>query len=151
MTTFLADGTLDPRTQHRESPDITGIPWVVPGEVMREEPIARSDPDDLAGRVEVLMERAVKWTTQIRDLGEEAYILQEPIQIVVEEYRDESVVARFPEVEAFGEGHSEPEALANLKLAILDLYDELAEAKAPTLGREPRAWWRVLGRLISVA
>jgi len=122
---------------------------VTPGAELEEEQIAQSDLGELVGRVEVLMERPTKWTTQIRDLGEEGYTLQEPIQILIEEYRDESVVARFPEVEAFGEGYSEPEAIVSLKLAILDLYDELSKAKPENLGRHPRMWWRVLSNLIS--
>ena len=93
------------------------------------------------------MERPIKWTAQIRDLGEEGYTLREPVQIVIEEYRDESVIARFPEVEAFGQSYSESEAIANLKIAILDLYDELVELE--NLGKEPQMWRRVLNRLIS--
>jgi hypothetical protein len=113
------------------------------------EQVTQSDLGELIGRVQAMLDRPAKWTTQIRDLGEQGYTLLEPIQVVIEEYRDESVIARFPEVEAFGEGRSEPEAIANLKLAILDLYDELAEAEPASLGKVPQAWQRVLKRLVS--
>ena len=98
-------------------------------------------------QIENLLERPVKWTTQLRDLGDPDYFLTEPIQIVIEEFLDDSVIARFPEVGAFGEGYSEAESLQNLKNAILDLYDELISANPDTLGDEPKMWLRVLNRL----
>ena len=148
MTVFSTNRTLDPRTKDSEVSVTTGgLPWVVAPEVSRDGEIAQSSLDELSGGVEILMERPIKWTAQIRDLGEEGYTLREPVQIVIEEYRDESVIARFPEVEAFGQGYSESEAIANLKIAILDLYDELVELE--NLGKEPQMWRRVLNRLIS--
>ena len=151
MTVFSMDRTRDPRTKDREAYSRTGglFNWVVASEASEEEEIAQSSLDELSGGVEILMERPIKWTAQIRDLGEEGYMLLEPVQITIEEYRDESVIARFPEVEVFGEGYSESEAIANLKIAILDLYDELGEVGLENLGKEPHMWWRVLNRLVS--
>jgi len=111
--------------------------------------LAPSDLHKLTENVGFLLVRPVKWTTQIRDLGDEAYVLLEPVQIVIEEYPDDSVVARFPEVEAFGEGETEPVAIMNLKIAILDLYDEMMEAPADELGKAPKMWRRILDRIIA--
>ena len=99
-------------------------------------------------QIESLLERPLKWSAQIRDLGDPAYTLTAPIQIVMEEYLDDSVVARWPEVSAFGVGHSQAESLRNLKDAILDMYDELTELAPSALGKEAAMWQRILKRSI---
>jgi hypothetical protein len=108
----------------------------------------RSDISELSAKVETLLNRPNKWNAQIRDLGEEGYLLRESIQIVIEEYSDESVIARFPEIDVFGEGQNESEAISNLKLAILDIYDELVISDPNSLGRIPQMWLRILNQLI---
>ena len=97
-------------------------------------------------------DRPVKHNIQIRDLGEKGYSLIEPILITIEEYAsEENVIACFPEVEVFGEGATEIEAIINLKLAILDLYDELDEIPEENLGYVPLSWSRILNNLIRKA
>lgn len=95
-------------------------------------------------------DRPLKYNSQIRDLGDESYKLTESILISIEEYPgDDTVIASFPEVEAFGEGVTETEAILNLKLAILDLFDELRETPADELGNLPQSWLNVLQTIIS--
>jgi hypothetical protein len=102
--------------------------------------------------LETALERPVKWATQIRDLGDENYVLVEPILILVEEYpNSDMVIARFPEVEAFGEGITDTEAILNLKKSILDLYDELIETNLDTLGNMPKMWLRILKKVVTRA
>ena len=84
---------------------------------------------------------------QIWDLDSEKYCLREPILIVLEASPDE-VIARFPEIEAFGVGPTEPEAILALKHDIVPLYEDLTSSKPEELGRLPRMWLRVLKRLI---
>lgn len=99
-------------------------------------------------RIDV-QDRPVKYNLQIRDLGDENYTLAEPVIISIEEYQNEdTVIASFPEIEVFGEGVTEAEALMNLKLAILDLYDELNDASPEELGDLPKAWLSVLQKII---
>lgn len=101
--------------------------------------------------VDVRLERPVKSNTQIRDLGDENYNLAEPILITIEEYLDEDVViASWPEIEAFAEGATETEAIGNLKLEILDLYEELIGSDPSELGAKPTAWLRILSQLITM-
>ena len=96
-----------------------------------------------------VQERPVKYNTQIRDLGDDGYSLIEPLIISVEEYTSEdTVIASFPEIEVFGEGVTESEALTNLKLAILDLYEELIDTSPDELGDLPKAWLSVLQKII---
>jgi len=99
-------------------------------------------------RIDV-QERPVKYNTQIRDLGDENYALVEPLIISIEEYTGEdTVIVSFPEIEVFGEGVTEAEALMNLKMAILDLYEELTDTPQEELGDLPKAWLSVLHKTI---
>ncbi len=96
-----------------------------------------------------VQERPVKYNTQIRDLGDESFSLVEPLIVSVEEYTNEdTVIASFPEIEVFGEGVTESEALTNLKLAILDLYEELIDTSPDELGDLPKSWLSVLQKII---
>ena len=96
-----------------------------------------------------VQERPVKYNTQIRDLGDENYSLIEPLIISIEEYTNEDIViASFPEIEVFGEGVTEAEALMNLKFAILDLYEEIIDTPPDELGDLPKTWLSVLRKTI---
>ncbi len=99
-------------------------------------------------RVDV-QDRPVKYNSQIRDLGDDNYFLIEPLIVSVEEYTNEdTVIASFPEIEVFGEGVTEAEALTNLKWAILDLYEELISTSLDELGDLPKSWLSVLQKII---
>ena len=96
-----------------------------------------------------VMERSLKYNSQIRDLGDEIYKLTEPILITIEEYPgDDTVIASFSEIEVFGEGATETEAIFNLKLSVLDLYSELKDIPGDELGTLPRSWLNVLQKII---
>jgi predicted RNase H-like HicB family nuclease len=97
-----------------------------------------------------VQERPLKYNLQIRDLGNSDYELLEPLLITIEEYPgDDVIIASFPEIEAFGEGVTETEAILNLKWAILDLYDELVELSNDELGDLPKSWLTVLQKVIN--
>lgn len=99
-------------------------------------------------RVDV-QDRPVKYNLQVRDLGDENYTLNEPLIVSIEEYPGEdAVIASFPEIEVFGEGVTEAEALMNLKWAVLDLYEELIESASDELGDLPKAWLSILRKII---
>jgi hypothetical protein len=98
-----------------------------------------------------LLEHPDKWVTQLHDLGDEDYTLTESILILIEEYPDDVVIARFPELGVFGEGSTDNEAILKLKDAILDLYDELTETESDVLGKLPKMWLRILNKLIVTA
>ncbi len=95
-----------------------------------------------------VQDRPVKYNTQLRDLGDDDYKLAEPVFITIEEYPEDTVIASFPEVEIFGEGVTEAEAILNLKWAILDLYQELIEISPEELGDLPKTWLSVLQQII---
>jgi hypothetical protein len=147
MSAVRYDRTTDPTTIAKESDG--GTPIFL-GTVLKEEDLVvpRGDLSEVTETLRALRQRPIKWTTQIRDLGSEERAVVEPIQIVIEEYSDGSIVARFPEIEVFGEGETEPEAILALKAGILDVHDELSEADPASLGALPRMWLRVLDQII---
>lgn len=97
---------------------------------------------------EELASRPVVKNATLHDLHIEGYKLKSPIQILIEEYEDECV-ARFPEIEVFGSGDTEPEAVANLRNEIIVLYKDLKTSNDDQLGKLPRAWRRILAKLIT--
>lgn len=102
-------------------------------------------------RTEV-QERPKQTLCQINDLGEAEYSLKQTLLIPVEEYEaEENFVARYPELELIGEGPTEAEAILNLRIAILDLFDELHEEDANDLGALPLSWLRILDNLVEKA
>ena len=83
----------------------------------------------------------------LHELGRGDMKLRRPINVVVEEYEGE-VVARFPEVEAFGSGDSEFEAIENLKGDIASLLLDVSQTSSKQLGRAPKRWLEILSSLI---
>jgi hypothetical protein len=84
-----------------------------------------------------------KWAATISELGESGLALRAPLTVTLEDYGDE-VVASYPEVEAFGSGSTEADAINDLKDEIANLYVELTETPQTKLGKLPRRWKRAL-------
>ncbi len=81
------------------------------------------------------------------DLDSEKYILKFPINILVK-YQDDEVIAIFPELEIFGEGQNEIEAIDDLKSEFLDLIDDLNELPKHKMGQKLNTWNRVLSQIV---
>lgn len=84
-----------------------------------------------------------KWAATISELGESGLALRSPLTVTLEDYGEE-IVASYPEVEAFGSGSTEADAINALKDEISSLYSELIGAPEKTLGKLPRRWKRAL-------
>lgn len=84
--------------------------------------------------------------TQLFEIGEGVEVLQ-PIPIVIEE-TEEEVIASFPEIEAFGVGAGEAEAIRDLKEEIRKLFFELENISEDELGKLPISWKRVLLKVV---
>lgn len=118
------------------------------------------DVTELTERVETLtnetghlrtefQDRPIIFNAQIRDLNEATYKLCEPIFITIEKYPSEDeVIATYPEINVFGVGVTELEAIVNLKQSILDLYEELDQASTGELGDLPLSWKNILTTII---
>ena len=89
------------------------------------------------------------WNTYLVDLGEPGYRLRQPLPVLIREYEETGeVTAHSVELEVFGEGATSSAAIAQLKQAVLDLYDELTECDLDELGDLPLSWLRILQRFI---
>lgn len=83
------------------------------------------------------------WVATVADLGAPGLGLRTPLIVTMEDFGDE-VVASYPEIEAFGSGPTEADAINSLKDAIAGLYTELAAAPDQELGKLPKRWKRAL-------
>lgn len=81
------------------------------------------------------------WSTTVADLG--GLALSSPLTVTLEDYGEE-FIASWPEVEAFGSGTTEAEAINALKDEVCTLYSELASTPADKLGKLPRRWKQTL-------
>lgn len=96
--------------------------------------------------LEMIQARPIVSQTWLRDLSSETHRLKTPILVTVEQYADE-VTARWPEVEGFGAGATETQALAALKSDIVSLFEDvqyLQETEPDRLGKPLRSIARVL-------
>ena len=101
---------------------------------MQKRPPKTSRSDDVPNRT---------WAATISELGESGLALRTPLIVTMEDFGDE-VVASYPEIEAFGSGPTEADAINSLKDAIGGLYSELMSAPNEQLGKLPRRWKRAL-------
>jgi hypothetical protein len=101
---------------------------------MQKNPPKSSRSDDIPDRT---------WVATIADLGAPGLGLRTPLIVTLEDFGDE-IVASYHEVEAFGSGPTEADAINSLKDAIADLYTELAAVPDQELGKLPKRWKRTL-------
>lgn len=86
--------------------------------------------------------------TKIYSLPSDQYELKIPVDVILEIYADE-VLALIPDLELYGEGSNEMEALNDLKLELLDLIDNLYGLPDNELGSSPKAWKKTLNQLVN--
>lgn len=89
------------------------------------------------------------WSVSLVDLGRAGLRLRTPLIVQIEDFGD-GFVASWPEVEAFGSGSSEAEAINALKDAVSDLYGTLVAAPDETLGKLPWRWKQALHAVVVV-
>ena len=85
--------------------------------------------------------------TQIYNLGTENYELVEPLNVIIKIYKEETI-ALIPDLELYAEGNNEIESINNLKMELLDLFDDLTDMDDEELGDDPKNWKKTLNRLI---
>jgi hypothetical protein len=93
-----------------------------------------------------LREKPITKQTELYEMDETLEVIR-PIPVVIEEYKDE-VIATFPEIEVFGAGLSEAEAIIDLKKKIREIFFELEEVSENELGKIPLSWKRVLLKVV---
>jgi hypothetical protein len=75
------------------------------------------------------------------------YELLTPVPVVLE-YEDGEVIASIPELEIFADGPTAEAAVAELKLEFEDLTDMLFAMEDKQLGEAPRAWKKMLAKVL---
>jgi len=93
-----------------------------------------------------LREKPITKQTELFELDKTLEVIK-PIPVVIEEYNDE-VIATFPEIETFGVGSGEAEAIRNLKQEIRKIFFELENISDDKLGKVPISWKRVLLKVV---
>jgi len=84
---------------------------------------------------------------EIYSLPSDEYELCQPVEVMLKIYPDE-VLALIPELELYGEGATEFEAVNDLKIEIIDLVRELEEISDEELGTDPKMWKKTLATLV---
>lgn len=85
--------------------------------------------------------------TKIYSLGSSDYELVEPIDVTLKTYKDETI-ALIPDLELYAEGVNEIDSVGNLKVELLDLFDDLNDMEDEELGDVSKSWKKTLNRLI---
>lgn len=78
----------------------------------------------------------------------EDYKLTQTLEIMLEIYKDETI-AIIPNLELYSEGATEIEAVNNLKLELVDLYEQLNSIADEKLGKELLARKRTVSGLLA--
>ena len=87
--------------------------------------------------------------TNIYNLPVKEYELISPIDVTLEFHQDE-VLAIIPDLEIYGEGNNQIEAINDLKLELIDLFEHLEEEPDEKLGEQAFAWKKTLKSLIKL-
>lgn len=90
------------------------------------------------------MTKNKSWPESLVDLG--TLRLRHPITIQIEDHGTE-MIASWPEVELWGAGNTDADAMDALKDAIITLYRDLANTPDDLLGTLPLRWKRTLEAL----
>ncbi len=83
----------------------------------------------------------------ISSLPTDNYELMVPLNVILKMYNDETI-AIYPELELYGEGTNEMEALNDLKDEIIDLLEDLDGVPDSNLGADPTAWKKILNTIL---
>jgi len=81
------------------------------------------------------------------DLASDIYNLKCPIDVLLKVFNDE-ILASIPDLEIYGEGFNETEALNNLKDELIDLFDYLNSVSSSSLGKLPKRWKKIINSFI---
>lgn len=91
------------------------------------------------------------WGTSLVDLGDSRLTLRAPVTVSLEDYGDDDYVASWPEIEAWGGGATEADAINRLKDEVVAIYDELSTTPDAKLGKLPRRWKRSLYAVVQAS
>lgn len=102
---------------------------------------------DLRKRIKKLEEQPQVANTTIYGLAISDYILKHPVDVVLK-ISLEGVIALIPDLELYGEGTNEMEAIDDLGMELIDLYEDMNSLPEEELGRYPLKWKTIVNSLI---
>jgi hypothetical protein len=102
---------------------------------------------ELEDRVTKLEKNPSIVAIKINDLALDNYRLKKPIDAILKFYPNE-VLAVILDLEIFGEGNNEIEAVIDLKLELIDLFDDLKDIPEGKLGKYPKSWKKIITSII---
>ncbi len=103
--------------------------------------------DTIKTRIDKLEKRPSLCPTKIYNLNSDEFTLKEPIDVVLKT-ADNEIIALLPDLEIYGEGVNEIEALLDLKNEIIDLFVDLNSIDDKNLDRLPRNWKKIINSLV---
>jgi len=80
----------------------------------------------------------------IYNLNNTNYVVGKKILVKVEKDENNEIICDIPEIELYSFGKNEEEALKQLKLEIIDLFDDLISIPDNQLGASPVEWKKYL-------
>ncbi|NQU63240.1 MAG: hypothetical protein HQ517_03000 [SAR324 cluster bacterium] len=84
---------------------------------------------------------------KIESLPSDCYEVISSIDVKFQ-YTDDEVLALQTDLELYGEGKNQFEAINELKLEILDLAEDLFDTPDAELGKHPKAWKKAIIRML---
>lgn len=102
---------------------------------------------DLNKRVQKLEKTPQVVSTKIFELASDTYTLKSPVDVVLKTYPEE-IIALVPDLEVYGEGINEMDALNDLGMELIDLFEDLNSFGDNELGKYPLKWKRIINSLI---
>lgn len=108
----------------------------------------------LKKEIDILKEQVSKFkevpqvvTAKMYSLTSNEYELTNTIDIILKIFPNE-VLALIPDLEIYGEGATEPEAINDLKMELIDLYEDLVDITDEKLGKFPKTWKKIVKTFI---
>lgn len=103
--------------------------------------------DMLKKRIDRLEEQRSLCSVKIYGLNSHKYNLKCPIDVVLTIFHDE-VLASIPDLEIYGEGVNEIEAVNDLEDELIDLFEYLNSIPIKNLGKIPKKWLKIINFFI---
>ena len=102
---------------------------------------------ELSSRLDKIENKSTLCSYRINNLSSDIYSLKHPIDIIFKT-SDNEILAIMPDLEIYGEGANEIEALSDIKAEIIDLFEYLNSVAPSHLGKLPKRWKKIVNSLI---
>lgn len=80
----------------------------------------------------------------INDLNDDKYIVGKEISVIVEKDENNEIICDIPELELYSFGATKEESIKQLKIDIIELFDDLVKIPDSKLGIAPIKWKKFL-------